>query len=67
MRALCAVPTSRSSLTHVLCLRVLLSHCAVPCRAAVQVRIVEAAKEKLQKDMRSNSSKNLAAMVSVQA
>jgi hypothetical protein len=31
------------------------------------VRIVEAAKERLQKDMRSNSSKNLAAMVSVQA
>jgi hypothetical protein len=34
---------------------------------AAQVRIVEAAKERLQKDMRSNSSKNLAAMVSVQA
>jgi hypothetical protein len=32
-----------------------------------EVRIVEAAKERLQKDMRSNSSKNLAAMVSVQA
>jgi hypothetical protein len=32
-----------------------------------EVRIIEAAKEKLQKDMRSNSSKNLAAMVSVQA
>eukprot|EP00882_Tetradesmus_deserticola_P001152 GHRQ01001247.1.p2 GENE.GHRQ01001247.1~~GHRQ01001247.1.p2 ORF type:complete len:134 (+),score=65.18 GHRQ01001247.1:139-540(+) len=32
-----------------------------------EVRIVEAAKERLQKDMRSSSSKNLAAMVSVQA
>eukprot|EP00775_Hariotina_reticulata_P002985 gene2985-3268_t len=32
-----------------------------------EVRIVEAAKERLQKDMRSNSSKNLAAMVTVQA
>ncbi|KAF6251942.1 hypothetical protein COO60DRAFT_1556043 [Scenedesmus sp. NREL 46B-D3] len=32
-----------------------------------EVRVVEAAKERLQKDMRSNSSKNLAAMVSVQA
>ncbi len=40
---------------------------AVLCCVAVQVRIIEAAKEKLQKDMRSNSSKNLAAMVSVQA
>jgi hypothetical protein len=39
----------------------------VPAAAAGQVRIVEAAKERLQKDMRSNSSKNLAAMVSVQA
>jgi hypothetical protein len=29
--------------------------------------MIEAAKEKLQKDMRSGSSKNLAAMVSVQA
>jgi hypothetical protein len=35
--------------------------------AAAQVRVVEAAKERLQKDMHSNSSKNLAAMVSVQA
>jgi hypothetical protein len=35
--------------------------------AAAQVRMIEAAKEKLQKDMRSSSSKNLAAMVSVQA
>lgn len=33
----------------------------------VQVRMVEAAKEKLQKDMRSSSNKNLAAMVTVQA
>jgi hypothetical protein len=32
-----------------------------------EVRVVESAKERLQKDMRSNSSKNLAAMVSVQA
>ncbi|KAF8073240.1 hypothetical protein HT031_000901 [Scenedesmus sp. PABB004] len=32
-----------------------------------EVRLVEAAKERLQRDMRSNSSKNLAAMVSVQA
>lgn len=32
-----------------------------------EVRLVEAAKEKLAKDMRSSSSKNLAAMVSVQA
>lgn len=40
---------------------------AVVCVVLSQVRIIEAAKEKLQKDMRSNSSKNLAAMVSVQA
>jgi hypothetical protein len=32
-----------------------------------EVRMVEAAKEKVQKDMRSSSNKNLAAMVSVQA
>jgi len=32
-----------------------------------EVRMVEAAKEKLQKDMRSSSNKNLAAMVTVQA
>jgi len=32
-----------------------------------EVRIVEAAKEKLRKDMRSNSNKNLAGMVTVQA
>lgn len=37
------------------------------CVVLLQVRIIEAAKEKLQKDMRSSSSKNLAAMVSVQA
>lgn len=38
--------------------------CHVVC---LQVRMIEAAKEKLQKDMRSSSSKNLAAMVTVQA
>jgi hypothetical protein len=37
------------------------------CCVSPQVRMIEAAKEKLQKDMRSGSSKNLAAMVSVQA
>lgn len=40
--------------------------CCTPA-AVYQVRIVEAAKEKLQKDMRSGSSRNLAAMVTVQA
>jgi hypothetical protein len=44
-----------------------MSCCLLFARVAVQVRMIEAAKEKLQKDMRSNSSKNLAAMVSVQA
>ncbi|KAI8474896.1 MAG: hypothetical protein J3K34DRAFT_406135 [Monoraphidium minutum] len=32
-----------------------------------EVRVVEAAKEKLRKDMRSSSNKNLASMVTVQA
>jgi hypothetical protein len=41
--------------------------CLCACAGPVQVRMVEAAKEKLQKDMRSSSSKNLAALVSVQA
>lgn len=43
------------------------NNAAVVCVVLLQVRIIEAAKEKLQKDMRSSSSKNLAAMVSVQA
>lgn len=49
------------------------SPCRCCCRCCMllptppQVRIVEAAKERLTKDLRSNSSKNLAGMVSVQA
>jgi hypothetical protein len=39
--------------------------CALP--GLLQVRMVEAAKERLAKEARSSSSKNLAAMVSVQA